>query len=388
MQGKAIVDLSVADLEALVANGVAESRMIDYKLALPGTTDADKKEFLADVTAMANTDGGCILYGVETRRDVNGKDSGIPAALPGLAAVNLDREKLRLASMLQDSVSPPLRGSVVFQDVTVSDSPTAILALGIPRSLLAPHRVIYEKSNKFWRRSESGKYEPDVTELRRLFLRADSWGTEIEKFRRERAEQIRNRRMPVVDVSSSAFFHVLPLGRLDQLIDLRPHHRKLATTLAPPRQAGWDNRYNVDGFMTYSGGTPIPSYTQWFRFGGIEGYSSHFVKLRSNRPPKFEAVAMSIAIENYVREAVVALHEVLEQEPPYAVGVSLYGINTAVISLPTAEESKPIDQDEMILPLVILEEFDPPKVRERLRPLIDTIWQAGGLPGEPNTTWQ
>lgn len=381
-----MVDLSVTDLDALVTSGVGESRMLDYKLTLPGSSDGEKKEFLADVTAMANTDGGCILYGVETGRDSSGQDSGIPSGFPGIAGANLDREKLRLAAMLQDGVSPPLRGGVVFQEVSVAAS-HSVLALGIPRSLLAPHRVIYGRNNRFWRRSESGKYEPEVTELRRIFLQADSWGADIENFRRERAEQIRVRRMPAVDVSSSAFFHVLPLGRLDQLIDLRPHFRKLATTLAPPQQQGWGHRYNVDGFMTYTDRTPIPSYTQWFRFGGIEGYTSRFVQQRSNEPPIFRARDLSITIENYVRDAVVALRDVLEQEPPYGIGVSLYGIHAAVIPLPAAERSKPVDQDEMLLPLLILEDFEPVQVRERLRPLIDTIWQSGGLPGEPNTTW-
>lgn len=332
---------------------------------------------------MANTDGGCILYGVETRRDDSANDSGIPSALPGISGINLEQERLRLAAMLQDGVSPPLRGSVVFKEVHVSGSSAAVLLLGIPRSLLAPHRVTYERSNKFWRRSESGKYEPDVTELRRLFLQADSWGTEIDNFRRARAEQIRRRRMPEVDVYSSVFIHVLPLGRLDQLLDLRPHHQKLATTLAPPQQQGWGNRYNVDGFMTYTDRVPIPSYTQWFRFGGIEGYTSQFVVPRSEGPPIFQARNLSITIENYVREALTALQDVLEQEPPYGVGVSLFGINGAVIPLHDASQSRPVDQDEMILPLLILEDFEPARLRDRLRPLIDTIWQAGGLPGEP-----
>lgn len=59
--GKRIRDITATDLQALVDNGVAESETLDYKLTLPGGSDSEKKEFLADVSALANTSGGTIV---------------------------------------------------------------------------------------------------------------------------------------------------------------------------------------------------------------------------------------------------------------------------------------------------------------------------------------
>ncbi len=50
-----------ADIEALVANEVREGRTLDYKENLPGNSDGDKTEFLADVSSFANASGGYIL---------------------------------------------------------------------------------------------------------------------------------------------------------------------------------------------------------------------------------------------------------------------------------------------------------------------------------------
>ena len=63
-------DISLDDLQRLVTNAVSESRSIEYKQALPGTTNDDKKEFLADVSAFANAVGGDLLYGTDLPGDV------------------------------------------------------------------------------------------------------------------------------------------------------------------------------------------------------------------------------------------------------------------------------------------------------------------------------
>src|SRR2546425_901377 len=83
------------DIEVLVANAVSEGRTIEYKEQLPGGTDEDKREFLADVSSFANAAGGDLIYGVREKRDAGGKPLGIPEAAEGLAGVNADAEKRR-----------------------------------------------------------------------------------------------------------------------------------------------------------------------------------------------------------------------------------------------------------------------------------------------------
>lgn len=61
--GKPLLSLLEADLLALVQDQAFEDKHLEYKLTLPGGSNDDKKEFLADVSSFANADGGIILYG-------------------------------------------------------------------------------------------------------------------------------------------------------------------------------------------------------------------------------------------------------------------------------------------------------------------------------------
>lgn len=54
-------DITRHDLEALVINQVAERRTLEFKRELPGNSESQRKEFLADVTSFANAQGGDLL---------------------------------------------------------------------------------------------------------------------------------------------------------------------------------------------------------------------------------------------------------------------------------------------------------------------------------------
>src|SRR4051812_7031873 len=89
--------IDAAMLESLKADAVSEGKTIDYKAVLPGRTDGEKIEFLADTSSFANTAGGHVLYGVVEQR-------GVPTGIPGLPGIDPDAEILRLESMLRDGV--------------------------------------------------------------------------------------------------------------------------------------------------------------------------------------------------------------------------------------------------------------------------------------------
>lgn len=64
------------DLDRLIRDQALEGRDIEYKLK-PPSFDTEKREFQKDVTALANTDGGYIVFGLREER-------GIPVSLEGL----------------------------------------------------------------------------------------------------------------------------------------------------------------------------------------------------------------------------------------------------------------------------------------------------------------
>src|SRR5687768_2897901 len=103
LKHKPIGSIVQADLLALVTNAETESRVIEYKLTLPGTSDSEKKEFLADVSSFANAAGGDIVYGMEEL-------GGAPTQLVGLQLNNTDAEKLRLEDLMRSSIAPRIAG--------------------------------------------------------------------------------------------------------------------------------------------------------------------------------------------------------------------------------------------------------------------------------------
>ena len=51
---KDLAAITELDLKSLIENSVLEQKTLDYKKMLPGNSDSEKKEFLADVSSFAN----------------------------------------------------------------------------------------------------------------------------------------------------------------------------------------------------------------------------------------------------------------------------------------------------------------------------------------------
>jgi predicted HTH transcriptional regulator len=67
---------TVADLQSLHTNGVVESTTLEYK-ASPAVDKNNKEEIAKDISAMANAEGGQIIYGMtEVNNLPNGLDGG------------------------------------------------------------------------------------------------------------------------------------------------------------------------------------------------------------------------------------------------------------------------------------------------------------------------
>jgi predicted HTH transcriptional regulator len=152
-------DITEADVTALIANGVAEGRTIDYKRSLPGNTDADKKEFLADTSSLANSGGGDLVFGMD-------EAAGLPTQIAGIQATDLDLEIRRLDSILAAGLSPRIRYAIKTLTTTAGQR---VMIVRVERSWSGPHRVIFQQNDKFYGRNTAGKYALDVNELRTAF---------------------------------------------------------------------------------------------------------------------------------------------------------------------------------------------------------------------------
>jgi hypothetical protein len=58
INNKAFDQIGKDEIDSLVENEVREGKTLEYKEKLAGSTDSEKKEFLADVSSFANAAGG------------------------------------------------------------------------------------------------------------------------------------------------------------------------------------------------------------------------------------------------------------------------------------------------------------------------------------------
>ena len=167
---KPLGQISKEDLESVVAAQVPEGQQIEYKQALPGNADGEKKEFLADVSSFANSAGGHLVYGVLEKRDASGKTTGLPEGINGLAGVNAGAEILRLENVIRDGIEPRLPAARLRQVDGFAAGP--VIVIEVPRSWASPHVVKFANHGRFYARNAAGKFQLDVQELRAALAHA------------------------------------------------------------------------------------------------------------------------------------------------------------------------------------------------------------------------
>jgi hypothetical protein len=378
VKGIPVGKLKPEEVKSLKDDGVPESRILEYKSKLPGRSDGEKREFLKDVSAFANTEGGVIIYGIREKE-------GIPQSFVDLGELDIDSEQLRLENMVRDGLNPGLKG-LAFQLLEVRGF--RFLALGIPKSLSQPHMIWFKRDGTFWRRSSAGKYQMDVTELRQAFLESESWEKTAEHFRQRRTEIVRKGEfLPNLDLRGSFFLHLVPLGGPREYVDISAHV-ELFRKYEPPLLGGW-NRFNLDGYLVYAEQEDkCVSYIQYFRRGSVEIYTSWLLKEVKESPVlSFSGNGVETVVVEYT-EKVLNLYSELGVQPPIAVFLSVFDTMKSPIIHSEAligPRHNAIDRPQLLLPPAVFEE-DITRIDQTLRPILDMFWQAAGWKGSPNFT--
>lgn len=380
MIGKPIDQIREEDLQALVDSKVIELKTMEYKRSLPGNRDSDKKEFLADISSFANTVGGDLIFGI-----TQNADTGVPESLDGLTIDNVDQGIQRLENIIRDGIEPRIL-SVITRPIPLSNSNVALL-IRIPRSYISPHRVTFSGSDKFYGRSSNGKYPLDVGELRASFSFSETVTERIKNLRTDRIFKISANETPVPLLDNAKIvLHLVPLISFTpaQIYDLSAVSSD-PSKMPPIRSTASYWRYNLDGFLTYSGDQQgvSRSYTQLFRNGIIEAVESYMLRPRVDRP-----IIPSIAFEESLIRALtdyLSVLNILNVEPPVFVFLTLIGVKGFSMGIDTwrydIDELYTIDRDILSLPEIVVQGYQE-SADEALKPCFDSIWNACGFRGD------
>jgi len=379
--GKPIQNINSEDIIYLINNEIQESISLDYKRSLPGNSDSEKKELLADISSFANTTGGVIVYGLEEQKDGTGKNLGFPKKVAGLGEINLDLEKQRLENIIRDGLDPRLN-NIYVKDINVDGN--SVLLVGIPRSLLAPHMICFKRDGKFYSRNNSGKYQMDAREIRQSYLQNDEWEKKADSFRRERIMAVRSLEfIPNLDTEAMFFLHIIPLGLNRSYIDINKHLNDL-----PDLFDGVDGscRFNLDGYLVYDMGEKCNAFVQYFRDGGVEIYSSYMfsryapdslLQLNATDSETFTIVCVKKYL-NYIPLVEVELPIVI-----YLTYINLLNVSINKNHIRQRPRMNLFDRKDVILPGVVVESMEN-DITEILHPVFDMIWQAAGWVESPN----
>ena len=243
MLPKPLTDIQAHDLDQLVANSVAEGRTLEFKAELPGPRDEDVREFLADATSLANTDGGDLIFGVKDKEGVAVDASGLTLS------ASLDATLLRLENLLRDCVDPRLSGAR-FHWVE-KGAGSGLLVVRLPPSVSAPHRIKFKGSGKFYHRNSRGKAEMDVHELRLAFTSSEGLPARLRQLHELTTRQIEERDLPFsLSGDAKAVLSVLPLGMLRDAYHLE--FDRTSAVYPPTRSGAIDWLATLDGFYVYS----------------------------------------------------------------------------------------------------------------------------------------
>ena len=350
-------------LNALVAGGVRESRSIEFKAKLIWRTDSEKKEFLADVSALANCGGGDLIFGIE-------EDQGVAAAVVGLASFDPDRGGLRIESILRDGIAPRIVGIRV-QPVALSNGRTAII-VRVPNSLHRPHMVVFKQGSRFYSRNSAGKYQLDVHELRSAFIASESVADRIRQFRIERIDAILQGNTPeTLSGKSYVCIHMIPVAAYYPSFSF--DIARVRESLLPIGRQGCNPSVNFDGRLfsapVYTG--VVDAYVQLFRNGVIEAVDCQMT----------DKYLPSVAYESEIIESVSDYAEFYrnhEMPTPVLMGLTLLNVKEFRMGTDGVDHiGRPIDRDHLILPERFAESLDF-DAASFLRPCFDQIWNACG----------
>jgi hypothetical protein len=337
--------------------------------------DGGRHEFLADVSAFANSSGGDLVYGIE--EDGEGRASAI-VPQPG----NPDEEALRLQDVLMHGIEPRVPG-IQIQPIGVAGG--FVLAIRVPQSWAGPHRV--RTNQHFFIRENARKRQLDVPEVRGLFLRSDHQAQRVRDFRTERLGKILAGEAPHRLVPGALLVaHFVPtqaalgLAQVDPIPYMHARRLPVLSTTIPGA------RVNADGALVVRNAGPAGThgYSQLFRNAYFET-----VKVLTHAPDA-RAPLGSLA---YEREFIALLGRLRDEYQHLGIGLEM----TCMVSILDADHVELglermrwmlddhqgyFDRRTLVLPDVLLPAELAPE--QALRPVFDLVWQSAGMERSAN----
>ncbi len=383
-----------ADIAALKDRGVREDQTLDYKRDLDLLSEKGKFELLKDVSALANTAGGVIVYGVA---EGGGDDAGRLVDLPGLD-LEIDKAQNTIDQLLHDGVDERIPG-IRHRAIQRSDRKN-YLVIRVPPSHLAPHMVrINFPSVRFYQRGTTTNQPMNARQIKESAVRAATAADRARVTVTERiniAQQRAAHRKSVQTLVSKkegpdqALLHVVPIfGPIDAL-DLAAGpivDRLKAIPVFGHSDRIADHRFALEGlYREIKSGAEVLAYNLFLRNGAIE-FQEYDILFRAPpeqggklwfhaRPLEDDVIRTITYVQSLTEAGILPL--------PALVSLTLLDVEGSTLNpgWPQQRMFSPQPPTESptiaIDPLLITDWSDEPS--RSMKRLFDMMWQAWGWP--------
>jgi hypothetical protein len=386
-----LATIDEAFLRQLCESECPESQTLDFKRELPGKQDQDKHEICKDVVALANAEGGDLVYGIEEK-------DGVAGSIVGIITESADVAIRRINQVLDAGIEPRIHGLRI-QQIPVSDG--YVLILRVPSSYDGPHCIRTNSNNKQQRRfvMRNGTMVSDMSydQIRGAFDRTATLAEQARRFIATRRELIAKDETPVPLISErpQLVVHLVPIAGLAgrMTVDLMPIYKNgMHEFTGPFWRNGFSSTFNFDGLVIHTndmGEDGYHGYNHIFRIGALEGVTLGGGFQGSTDDKLVEASLMSKFFYNSLKCRIENLKS-LSFSGPALFGLGILNVKgyKLHIEIDTLHDlyhrsSKTADRQHLVPSDVWIEDIetvdDDGLIDNVIRPLLDTLWQAFGV---------
>jgi hypothetical protein len=174
MFNKPLSQIEEKDIQTLVDTQQKESVILEFKEEISGS-EKEKREIPKDISAIANTEGGFIIFGVKENA---GKASEV-------VGINKTIGRQPVEEWVENILISNIRPRLIVKPKVITLSTTeekVVLILQIPQSSRRPHMVTCDGKNAYYKRHNYQASYADEHEVRAMFLESKTSIDEMKDF--------------------------------------------------------------------------------------------------------------------------------------------------------------------------------------------------------------
>ncbi|BBB68540.1 hypothetical protein UNDYM_4287 [Undibacterium sp. YM2] len=370
--------IDMALLQSLCSDKCPESQTLEFKRCLRSTSEKDKQELAKDVTALANTEGGDIIYGIV---EVN----GVAGSLEHINAESNPPDSVvrRFIQTLEALVEPRIPG-LKLHPIEVEGG--YILLLRVPASFDGPHSIRINQARRFVMRNGTATIDMSYEQVRSAFDRTATLAKSAHDFIAGRLNLISEGRSAAKLLDGPLFVtHLVPISGLAgrKSVDLQEIYHNSFLNFVSADWGQSSRTFNFDGLLVHQ--PPNESgqhyiYNHIFRNGSMEG--ARLGGATRNYNGEQRALVWSVDMSNFFYNSFrtfLASAKNWGFSGPAVLSVAI--LNVKGYELGIGNNFLPFnpaiaDRPHLITPEVWIADIASDDLDNLIRPVLDMLWQA------------